>query len=69
VRREQRLLTDRRVTGLHFTTGPDVGIGIEVTHNGRVFKRIGFETSKLAYRWACEQVYGSAPVAAQEVAV
>lgn len=61
----QRLLTDPRVTGLHFTSGPDVGIGIEVTHKGRVFKRIGFETSSSAYRWACEQVYGRVSPAQQ----
>lgn len=56
------LLTDPRVTGLHFGRNQDdKTFGIEVTCNGRIFKRVGFDSTKAAYWWASEQIY--APVA------
>lgn len=56
------LLTDCRVTGLHFGRSSEKTFDIEVTHGGRIFKRSGFETPGQAWRWAIGQVYGVAQV-------
>lgn len=52
------LLTDPRVTGLHFSRNTDGAFDIEVCFNGRVFKRTGCETTGQAWRLASEQIYG-----------
>lgn len=57
------LLTDRRVTGLHFGRNSEKTYDIEVTHGGRIFKRSGFESPGQAWRWGSEQVYGIPRVA------
>jgi len=44
------LLTDLRVTGLHFGRGPDKTHAIEVTFGGRIFKRTGFHSKNSEFR-------------------